>query len=593
MILASVALGAGPAMAAPTATEIRDAVRSLSRAARAGHRRRVRPAAGDPESRRGQRQHPQERASSSPGLLRARQVETRLLEHRRLTAGRVRQDRRARRDANGHFLRALRRPADPPERLDGEPFEPTLRKPGRLDRRPAVPAEAARSRVAPVRALRQRRQGADHRHPRRARRLAGRRLAARRQPAVLLRRRRGSRLAASRRAAEGIRARPEDRRSGSSATVPSTRTARSWSTSACAATTSVELTVYGPNRGLHSGHYGNWAPNPIVLLTHLLDSMRDTQARILIPGFYDDVRAADGERSCRPRARCPDYDAQIKRELGLARTEGEPASLQTQLMLPALNVRGIAGGHVGDAASNVIVSEATASIDFRLVPDQTPEGVRRRVEQHVERRATSSCASRPTQATRLAHQQIAMLAWDNEGSYPAHARRSTIRWAQQVGSRRRADGRRADRRRAHARRQRARVPVQGPRIRLSSACRSRTTTTISTPRTRTCACRTCGTPSRSSQDCSSCKGAKNDEAASSLPSPFCLPATPGRARETCGSSRCKDPEAEAAGEMRHVHRVGEPRGEVRAHDRSQRRGAAGDGQGSQAGSAVRPARRPG
>ena len=183
-------------------------------------------------------------------------------------------------------------------------------------------------------------------------------------------------------------------------------------------TTSVELTVYGPNRGLHSGHYGNWAPNPIVMLTHLLDSMRDTQARILIPGFYDDVRAPTSAELQAARA-MPDYDAQIKRNLGLARTEGEPASLQTQLLLPALNVRGIAGGAVGDAAANVIVSEATASIDFRLVPNQTPEGVRRRVEQHVERQGYFIVRKPPDEATRLAHRQIALLAWDNEGSYPA------------------------------------------------------------------------------------------------------------------------------------------------------------------------------
>lgn len=183
-------------------------------------------------------------------------------------------------------------------------------------------------------------------------------------------------------------------------------------------TTSVELTVYGPNRGLHSGHYGNWAPNPIMMLTHLLDSMRDTQARILIQGFYDDVRAPTATE-LKAAGAMPDYDAQLKRDLGLARTEGEPASLQTQLLLPALNVRGIAGGAVGDAAANVIVSEATASIDFRLVPNQTPEGVRRLVEQHIERQGYFIVPKAPDQATRLAHPQIAMLAWDNEGSYPA------------------------------------------------------------------------------------------------------------------------------------------------------------------------------
>jgi acetylornithine deacetylase/succinyl-diaminopimelate desuccinylase-like protein len=146
--------------------------------------------------------------------------------------------------------------------------------------------------------------------------------------------------------------------------------------------------------------------------------MRDTQARILIPGFYDDVRAPTPAELQAARA-MPDYDAQIKRNLGLARTEGEPASLQTQLLLPALNVRGIAGGAVGDAAANVIVSDATASIDFRLVPNQTPEGVRRRVEQHIERQGYFIVRQPPDEATRLAHPKIALLSWEKEGSYPA------------------------------------------------------------------------------------------------------------------------------------------------------------------------------
>jgi acetylornithine deacetylase/succinyl-diaminopimelate desuccinylase-like protein len=180
----------------------------------------------------------------------------------------------------------------------------------------------------------------------------------------------------------------------------------------------LEITVYGPNRGLHSGHYGNWAPNPIVLLTHLLVSMRDTRSRILIPGFYDDVLALTPAELEAARA-MPDYDEQIKRELGIARTEAEPASLQTQLMLPALNVRGIAAGRVGAAAANVISPEATASIDFRLVRDQTPERVRERVEEHVARQGYYIVRQPPDAATRAAHPLIARLAWAQEAHYPA------------------------------------------------------------------------------------------------------------------------------------------------------------------------------
>src|SRR5438105_8621504 len=77
--------------------------------------------------------------------------------------------------------------------------------------------------------------------------------------------------------------------------------------------TDVEMTVYGPARPLHSGHYGNWAPNPIVTLTHLLDSMRDADAHILIEHLYDDVTPLTGaERDA--LAAIPPYDDNLKRE---------------------------------------------------------------------------------------------------------------------------------------------------------------------------------------------------------------------------------------------------------------------------------------
>lgn len=182
--------------------------------------------------------------------------------------------------------------------------------------------------------------------------------------------------------------------------------------------TTLDVTVYGANRGLHSGHYGNWAPNPIVLLTHLLAGMRDTHSRILIPGFYEDVRPLSPQELQAARE-MPNHDAEIKRTLGIARSEAEPELLQTQLMLPALNVRGIAGGRVGESAANVISSEATASIDFRLVPNQTPDGVRQRVERHVARQGYHIVREAPDAGTRAAHPRIARLAWEAEGSYPA------------------------------------------------------------------------------------------------------------------------------------------------------------------------------
>ena len=111
-------------------------------------------------------------------------------------------------------------------------------------------------------------------------------------------------------------------------------------------TIDLELTVYGPVKGLHDGHYGNWVPNPIVRLTHLLDSMRDESGRILIKGFYDDVRpSSEAERAA--IAKIPDVEGDLRREFQIAATEGEGRHLNELLLLPALNIRGIESGHVG------------------------------------------------------------------------------------------------------------------------------------------------------------------------------------------------------------------------------------------------------
>jgi len=172
--------------------------------------------------------------------------------------------------------------------------------------------------------------------------------------------------------------------------------------------TDLEITTYGPSRPLHSGHYGNWAPNPIVALTHLIDSLRDANAHILIPNFYDDVTPlTDAERAAL-RA-IPNVDDDLKRELALGRTEG--ASLNLQILQPAINLRGISAGHVGAQASNAIPPEANASIDFRLVPAETPESVRERVEHFLTSNGWFIVRDTPDAATRMAHENVVKLVW--------------------------------------------------------------------------------------------------------------------------------------------------------------------------------------
>lgn len=179
----------------------------------------------------------------------------------------------------------------------------------------------------------------------------------------------------------------------------------------------LELTTYGPARALHSGHYGNWAPNPLALMTSLIASMRDPDGRILIQGFHDDVAAPTrAERAA--IAAAPAADSALRAELLLQRTEAGDAPLLERIMLPALNVRGINGGGVGALAANAVPTVARASIDFRLVPRQKPQRVRSLVEAHARARGYLVIAGRdPTADERTSHARILRLDWD--GGYPA------------------------------------------------------------------------------------------------------------------------------------------------------------------------------
>ncbi len=167
-------------------------------------------------------------------------------------------------------------------------------------------------------------------------------------------------------------------------------------------TLGLELTVYGPARALHSGHYGNWAPNPAVELAHLVAGLRDRDGRIAIAGWSDEVRPWTAEET-EALAAVPDVDAALRDELSLAGTEAGDARLVERIMLPALNVRGLAAGAVGESAANAIPTEARASFDFRLVPDQSPAVLRERFEAHLRAAGYTVVHEAPTLDERRAH----------------------------------------------------------------------------------------------------------------------------------------------------------------------------------------------
>ena len=143
-----------------------------------------------------------------------------------------------------------------------------------------------------------------------------------------------------------------------------------------------QLTTFGPKFALHSGHYGNWAPNPALDLAQLLASMKDASGRVAVSGFYDDVpRLSEEERQI--LAAVPDRGDELMRFFGIQRTEQVGANLQEALQYPSLNIRGLQSGDIGDQARTIIPDRAIAEIDVRLVKETDAEKMLQRVIAHM------------------------------------------------------------------------------------------------------------------------------------------------------------------------------------------------------------------
>ena len=172
--------------------------------------------------------------------------------------------------------------------------------------------------------------------------------------------------------------------------------------------TNVEVTVYGPKRPLHSGHYGNWAPNPAMTLARLLASMKDERGRVTIKGWYDDVEPL-GEAERRALSEAPAYDEELKKELGINRPEGAGASLVELINQPSLNVNGIASAETGALARNVIPVTAVAALDLRLVRGNDHRRQVARLVEHIRAQGFHVTDREPTDEERLSHPLLARV----------------------------------------------------------------------------------------------------------------------------------------------------------------------------------------
>ena len=178
--------------------------------------------------------------------------------------------------------------------------------------------------------------------------------------------------------------------------------------------TTLDITTYGPKRELHSGHYGNWAPNPAMMLARLLASMKDDDGRVTIDRFYDGIEPLS-ETERRAVAEAPDVDRDLMRELWLGSTEGGGKKLVELLNVPSLNIRGMSAARTGAQASNVIPSTATASIDIRLVKGIDHDTAARRVIEHIRKQGYYIVDRDPDADTRMTHARVAKVVVEPGG----------------------------------------------------------------------------------------------------------------------------------------------------------------------------------
>ena len=179
----------------------------------------------------------------------------------------------------------------------------------------------------------------------------------------------------------------------------------------------ITLTSFGPIKPQHSGHFGNYAPNPAMNLSKILSSMKDYDGRVVIPGFYDGVTFSDEIKLVMDAV--PDDEDQIKKELMVASADKVGENYQEAIQYPSLNVRGLQSGWVRKEVRTIVPDMAIAEIDVRLVKESNPERLLNLIKNHIIKEGAYVIENRdPSDEERLTKKNI--IRFDSKVSYLAY-----------------------------------------------------------------------------------------------------------------------------------------------------------------------------
>lgn len=153
----------------------------------------------------------------------------------------------------------------------------------------------------------------------------------------------------------------------------------------------MELFVYGPKRDLHSGSFGGAVANPANILCQIIGKLHDKNNKIAVPGFYADVKLpAKWERA--EFRKLPFSETQYKRMVGIPDVHGEKGwnTFERTWIRPTLDVNGLTSGYQGEGAKTVLPAWASAKITCRLVPNQRPADILKKIEAYIKQIAPKS-----------------------------------------------------------------------------------------------------------------------------------------------------------------------------------------------------------
>ncbi|MEK6478674.1 M20/M25/M40 family metallo-hydrolase [Catalinimonas sp. 4WD22] len=177
----------------------------------------------------------------------------------------------------------------------------------------------------------------------------------------------------------------------------------------------VTLKIFGPKNPQHSGHYGNYAPNPALRMAQLLASMKDEYGRVTIPGYYKGITL--DEETIALLKNVPDDEAAIKKMIGIAGQDSVAGFLQAARQYPSLNIRGMQSGWVEEEVRTIVPDFAIAEIDMRLVKESDPDYLLNLLRDHISAQGYHFVEGEPTENERQEYDKL--INMEHEFSYGA------------------------------------------------------------------------------------------------------------------------------------------------------------------------------